>query len=120
MYNRVCHFIVVSIQTDIFVLWTNFSHYFGQKYDRKPKIEKFQAYFHPVKAVQSLLHNAPKYLCEIGILRTFEFFQFFRFKTTHFFLKSYFYIKNYSFDIRYVNVAQKIREWEGGNYCKFC
>ena len=35
------------------MLWTNFSHCLGQKHDRKPKIEKFEAFFHPVKAVQS-------------------------------------------------------------------
>ena len=53
MHTRVVHFIVLSSQTDIFVWWTNFSHYLGQKHDRKSKIEKIQAYFHPVKAALS-------------------------------------------------------------------
>ena len=47
------------------------------------------------------------HLCEIGLLRKFEFFQLFHFKTTHFFLKSDFFIKNCSSNILYVHVAQK-------------
>ena len=39
--TRVRHFIALSSQTDIFVWWTNFSHFLGQKHDRKSKIEKF-------------------------------------------------------------------------------
>ena len=42
-----------SSQTSFSMFWTSFSHCLGQKYARKPKFEGFQAFFHPVKAVQS-------------------------------------------------------------------
>ena len=42
-----------SSQTDFFVCWRKLSHFLCQKHDMKPKIEKFQSFFHPVKAVQS-------------------------------------------------------------------
>ena len=29
-------------------------------------------------------------------------------------------LKIYSFEVHFVDIAQIIREWEGGNYCKFC
>ena len=49
-----------------------------------------------------------------------QFFQFFLFKTKFFFVKAKFYMKISSFEVHYVDVAEMIGEWEGGNNGKFC
>ena len=40
-------------ETAIIKLGTTFSHYLGLKQCRKPKIEKFYGFFHPVQALWS-------------------------------------------------------------------
>ena len=42
----------LSSQTQKFMSTTTFSHYLGQKKYRKPRFEKFYAFFHPVQALQ--------------------------------------------------------------------
>ena len=42
-----------SSETDKIMLGTTFSHYLGIKQCRKPKIENFYTFFHPVQALQS-------------------------------------------------------------------
>ena len=42
----------LSSQTQKFLLTTTFPHYLGQKKYRKPRFEKFYAFFHPVQALQ--------------------------------------------------------------------
>ena len=40
-----------SSETEKFILETTFSHYLGLKQYRKPRIENFYAFFHPVQAL---------------------------------------------------------------------
>ena len=42
-----------SSETDKIMLGTTFSHYLGIKQCRKPKIENFYTFFHPVQALRS-------------------------------------------------------------------
>ena len=42
-----------SSETDKTMLGTTFSHYLGIKQCRKPKIENFYTFFHPVQALRS-------------------------------------------------------------------
>ena len=53
MYSRVAHFIVLSSQTNFFLLGTTFSYYLGLDYCRESKIKIFFAFFNPVQALQS-------------------------------------------------------------------
>jgi hypothetical protein len=40
-----------SFETEIIKLATTFSHYLGLKHCRKPEIENFYTFFHPVQAL---------------------------------------------------------------------
>ena len=60
------------------------------------------------------------HLCEIEVSGKFDFFQFFHHEPKYLFLNHDFILKICSFEIHFVDVAQILREWEGGKYYKFC
>ena len=60
------------------------------------------------------------HLCDLGVSRKFDFFQFSHHEPMYLFLNHDFTLKICSFEIHFVNVAQILREWEGGKYYKFC
>ena len=98
--------------------WKQLFHYLGQKYDRKTKIEKFHAFFHPVQAIQdftSLCTYMKSSLSGNSIL-----LKFFTIKLCMWFLNINFELKICSFEVFHVNLAQKSRQWKGGQICKIC
>ena len=77
-----------------------------------------KTFFHLAEAVQTFWEN---YLVKwlflaggmIGIFQ-FDFSHFFQFQKKYFCLKISFTWKMWSFEIYHVDLAQKVRNWEGG------
>ena len=59
------------------------------------------------------------HLCEIGLTRKFNFFKNVIKIPCIFFSIINFTSKICSFEVHYVDLAQKITKWEGDDYCKF-
>ena len=87
-----------------FVLWVKSI----PKMEELSKSDYIYVWFWPVKV---LVHNAPMWhLCEIGQKRNFDFFQIFDFKQCFSLLNLNCKWKMCSFEVHYVDVAQKITE----------
>ena len=116
--SRVIHSYVVNDKLDILLLFWPDSESFG-----KWCLEKCKNFFDtttlmPAKSVTKFYYIT--HLCEIGLTRKFNFFKVFIKRPCIFFSIINFTSKICSFEVHYVDLAQKITEWEGDDYCKFC
>ena len=115
MYTRVSQICIFLSNLKIDVDH-NFSPLFRLKALQKTKFWKISCIFWPCPSCPKFYYIT--HLCEIELLRKFNFFQIFDCKNMYIFQKSHFPSKMFSFEIQYVGVAQKLQEWWGANLAK--